>query len=149
MGIVQFLILLVWFCCKLYLIDGNNDAIAMEKAKFALSELQKLSETSIYSTLSIQKAFIEGEHDGIFHYNTILSLDLYSPFFASKKESEHYRMVLMTHKHTNITTLAIDEFPVMDEDAIEQFYIQMVKEKRKLYRKEMEILDSETEIIHN
>lgn len=128
--------------CILSVARGDR---ATQKAEFALVELQKLSETGIYSTLSIRKATIEGEHEGIFHHNTILSLDLHSPHFASKLETENYRMVLMTHKHTNITTLAIDQFPVMDDDAIEKFYIDMVKSKRKLYRREMESLELEAD----
>ncbi len=120
-------------------IDGDTKM----KADFVLSELQKLSETGIYSTLQIKDATLDGEHDGIFHHNTILSLKLHSPHFASNREVEEFRVVIMKHKSTNKTTFAIDEFPVMKEDAIEQFYIEMVKRKRIKQREQMEQLEIE------
>jgi hypothetical protein len=100
-------------------------------AEYALNELKKLSETGIYDTLSIKNVKHEGARDGIFHINTMLTLELASPFFESGKETEEFRFIVMKHKFDNVTTLAVDEFPVMKEDAIEEFYIQMVKERRK------------------
>ncbi len=100
-------------------------------AEFALAELKKLSETGVYDSLSIKNIKNEGSRDGIFHINTMITLELASPYFKSGLESEEFRFIVMKHKFENITTLAVDEFPVMREDAIEEYYIKMVKERRK------------------
>lgn len=68
--------------------------------------------------------------EGIYHDNLILKLELTSPHFKSGKEVEAYEMVVMTHKEDGVKTLAINEFPEMNEEKIEEFWIEKVKEKR-------------------
>ena len=103
-----------------------------EEAIFAVDELKKLSDSGIYSTLSLSKIVDASTDDGIFHTNTMLRLELASPYFRSKKPHETFNMIVMKHKEDGIKSFAIDEFPVMDEDAIEQFWIQKVEAKRRL-----------------
>lgn len=122
-----------------------NDKIAVEEARFAVQELSKLSDSRIYTTLTLDKIISAEQKDGIFHDNVVLQLELASPYFKSGKPTEKYEMIVMTHKEDKVKTLAIDEFPVMNEDAIERFWIEKVEEKRiqreKSFRKlELEAL---------
>lgn len=36
--------------------------------------------------------------DGVFHYNTLLTLDLASPYFSSGRQEERFEVVVMEHK---------------------------------------------------
>jgi hypothetical protein len=104
----------------------------VKAADFAVHELSKLSDSNIYETLELSQILSADEVDGLFHKNILLHLELKSPHFASRKLVENFHMIVMRHKEDNVTTLAIDEFPIMDEDAIEEFYIRKIEERRKL-----------------
>ena len=113
-------------------IDLNvNDIKAIKAAEFALIELTRLSDTGIYESLNLKHIHSAIEEDGIFHYNVILSLELYSPYFKSGLDTEVFSIVVMTHKHDHVQSFAIDEFPQMNEYAIEEYYIAKVELKRK------------------
>jgi hypothetical protein len=112
-----------------------NSPNAVKNAEFAVSELAKLSDSDIYTTLTLNKILYAAEQDGIFHFNTLLTLALSSPHFKSGKAVEEYKMIVLDHKEDGVKALAIDEFPVMDTDAIEQFYIRKV-ERRRVQREE-------------
>ena len=53
-----------------------------------------------------------------------------SPFFKSRRESETFDIMVMKHLSEDATSFAIDEFPVMEEGAIERFWTEMVEERR-------------------
>ena len=134
---VVFVYLLVISCV---LCDVSNSVIhsldvnspkAVKAAEFAVFELSKLSDSEVYTSLSLNKINYAAEQDGIFHFNTLLSLELSSPHFKSKKTSEEFKMIVMVHKEDGVKALAIDEFPVMDEEAIEEFYILKIEKRRK------------------
>ena len=112
---------------------------AIQSAEFAVDELSRLSDSGVYETLSLYSIVKAEEEDGIFHYNTILALELQSPYFKSGEEIERFNMVVMEHKVDKVKSFAIDEFPVMDEDAIESFWIKKVdqrrREREKAYRR--------------
>lgn len=107
-----------------------NDPKAVRDAEFALTELKKLSDSRIYNTLSISKIVSAEEEDGIYHLNTILKLELASVYFKSYSPVEAFTVIVMRNKIDDSMSFAIDEFPAMDESAIEKFWIQKVKEKR-------------------
>ena len=54
-----------------------------------------------------------------------------SPYFKSGNFTEDYDVVVMRSKIDGSISFAINEFPVMDELAVEQFWIEKVKEKRR------------------
>lgn len=102
-----------------------------EEVSFAMRELCNLSDSGVYKTLSVAEVVSSRQEDGIFHYNTILELRLASPHFASKQTSEAFEVIVMTHKEDGVKSIAIDEFPVMSEAAIETFYAAKVEEKTR------------------
>lgn len=126
-------ILLVW----LMLTNGQhielnvNDMKAIKGAEFALDELARISDSGIYKSLSLSRILFAMEEDGIFHKNIILNLELACPYFKSGLDVEVFSMVVMEHKQDHVKSFAIDEFPQMSEDAIEQFYIEKIELKRK------------------
>uniref|UniRef100_A0A7S2CNQ6 Uncharacterized protein n=1 Tax=Octactis speculum TaxID=3111310 RepID=A0A7S2CNQ6_9STRA len=100
-------------------------------AEFALGELQKLSDSGIYRTLSLDRIVSAATQDGIFHMNTFLSMQFSSPYFKSGALVEVYEVMVMRHKEDGTFSFAIDDFPEMDDDAIERFWIQKVEEHRR------------------
>lgn len=38
------------------------------------------------------------EQDGVFHFNTLLTMDLASPYFSSGQQEERFEVVVMEHK---------------------------------------------------
>lgn len=109
----------------------NNSVKAIKAAEFAVNELSKLSDSGIYTTLKLVKILYAAEYDGIFHYNILLRLELESLYYRSGKPIEEFKMIVMDHKEDHVKALAIDEFPEMDEDSIEEFTIRKIELKRK------------------
>jgi hypothetical protein len=103
----------------------------LKAAKYAVKEISKLSDSNIYQTLQLSRIIDAKEQDGVFHRNTILELELSSPYFNSGLKFEKFTMIVMTHKEDGTKSIAIDEFPVMNDNAIEEFYIRKVMGKRK------------------
>jgi hypothetical protein len=107
-----------------------NDPFVASEAGFALAELQKLSDSTIYSTLSLSRVVSAFKEDGIFHTNTVLEVELASPHFRSQLPREPFQMFVMTHKEDAVKSFAINEFPVMDDAAIEDFHVAKVERKK-------------------
>lgn len=63
----------------------------------------------------------------MFHHNTFLTLELACPHFKSGHDAETYDVMVMRHLEDGTFSFAIDEFPEMDEDAIETFWIEKVR----------------------
>ena len=60
----------------------------------------------------------------------MLELELASPHLLSGADSEPFDIVVMKALDDGVRSLAIDEFPEMTEDAIEQFWIEKVERHR-------------------
>ena len=120
-----------------------DDSFVLSETHFALDELKKLSDSTIYTTISLTRVVSAFHEDGIFHDNTILELELSSPYFKSKKSQEVFQVFVMTHKEDGIKSFAIDEFPVMDEAAIERFYIDKVERKKREREEYFRLLEIE------
>jgi hypothetical protein len=67
-------------------------------AEWAVSELQKLSASKIYTTLSLASIDAAATADGVYHDNTFLTLSLASPHFRSKLPEEQFDVMVMQHK---------------------------------------------------
>jgi hypothetical protein len=124
-----------------------QDAFVQEEAAFFLRELRRLSESGIYETLdlvAIHQASMQVSHtthaplsgrpiervqDGVFHKNTLMTVELSSPHLLEASSSLH-DVIVMTDLDDGVKSFAIDEFPVMDEDAIEEFYERRVMEHK-------------------
>ena len=120
-----------------------DDSFVLSETRFALEELKKLSDSTIYTTLSLSRVVSAFHEDGIFHDNTILELELSSPHFKSMKSQEVFQVFVMTHKEDGIKSFAIDEFPVMDASAIERFYIDKVERKKREREEYFRLLEIE------
>lgn len=110
-------------------LDTKSESV-IQLSQWVVKELQDLSDSGIYSTLSLHEVLSAEEEPGVFHTNTILGLSLASPYFKSGLKEEDYTVVVMKHAHEDYSTIAINEFPDMDENAIEEFYINKVEKKR-------------------
>lgn len=110
--------------------------------KFAVAELRKLSDSGIYRTLSLSRIQAASTQDGVFHHNTFLELELSSPHFKGGASVATFDVMVMRHLEDGTYSFAIDEFPEMDEDAIEMFWIEKVerhREEREKAFKQMEL----------
>ena len=104
------------------------------EAHFALKHLQTLSDSGIYKTLSLSGIISASTTDGVFHSNTKLVLEFASPYFKSGEPTSIHNVIVMTSNeehadkipdrlNSDFKSLAIDEFPKMDDKAIEKFWI--------------------------
>jgi hypothetical protein len=75
---------------------GSPQVVAA--ANWAVSELQKLSASNIYTTLSLAGIDKVATSDGVYHDNTLLNLRLSSPHFDSKLPEEGFDVMIMQHK---------------------------------------------------
>jgi hypothetical protein len=111
-------------------LDINSDEAKLAAA-FAVRELSKLSDSGIYTTINLNRLISAEYQIGVYHENTILNLELSSPFFKSGKTTESFEIVVMKHLEDGVRSFAINEFPEMNEDAIEEFYIRKVEARRR------------------
>lgn len=109
--------------------DVDADEV-VKAAEFAVSELRKLSDSGVYESISLASIKTAATQDGVFHYNTFLTLELSSPHLKSGEPTEIFDMMVMVHMEDGTYSFAIDEFPEMNEDAIEMFWIEKVERNR-------------------
>ena len=110
----------------------------VEKANFVVSELQELSDCGIYRSLTLQSVVTASRARGIYHNNTYMTLELASPWFKSGKATEEFKTIVMCAWTClgDDCNMAIDEFPIMSDDAIENFQSEAIERRR--YKRERE-----------
>eukprot|EP00750_Incisomonas_marina_P033012 INCI9520.4.p1 GENE.INCI9520.4~~INCI9520.4.p1 ORF type:complete len:193 (+),score=42.91 INCI9520.4:51-629(+) len=109
-----------------------TDPEVLAAAQFAVLELQGLSDSGIYETLTLGSIHSAATEVGIYHHNTILDLDLKSPYLQNGVETSRHTVIVMSNLADGTRSFAIDEFPNMDEDASEQFWIRKVERHRAM-----------------
>ena len=109
---------------------GVHEPHVVEAAEWALAQLRELSDSGVYRSLSLARVARAATQRGVFHDNTFLELELASPHLLSGADSEPFDIVVMKALDDGVRSLAIDEFPEMTEDAIEQFWIEKVERHR-------------------
>ena len=120
----------------------NNQKV-VDAAKFAIEELQQLSDSGVYKSLFLNKIVKAEEQNGVYHYNIFLTLELSSDYFDSGKSFETFDIIVLKSFEDGVYSFAINEFPKMTENAIEKYWIEMVEEHRKL--RESKFLELEAE----
>jgi len=125
-----------------------NEIIAMEAASFVLNSLKEINDSAIYSeSLHLHSIHDIAVDDGLYHTNTILSLELSSEHFASGKDTELFKVVVMDSKKLqegdegdSRRGYAIERFPKMKDEAIEDSLrrkVEITVEGNKRIRKEV------------
>ena len=104
---------------------------------YVLAELRSMSYSGIFQTLNIQKIHSARTEKGVFHMNTFMTLEFKSPFLKTKQgKTKHktptsmHEVIVMKHLEDGKLSFAIDEFPEMDEKAVEKFWIESVEARR-------------------
>lgn len=119
-------ILLIAFPCT-----ASPEVDYHSHAMYVLSELERISDTGIYATLALDKIVNASHRVGVYHHNYEMTLVLRSPFFANgSPTSSHNVMVMVSLSDNKSRSFAIDEFPEMDDDAMEDFWIRKVEAHR-------------------
>jgi len=107
-----------------------GDAEVQEMARFAVAELKKLSSSGVYETLELRRVLSASAGEGIFHYNYLLEIEVASRHLKDGVVSKH-RVLVMCNLEDGSLSLAIDDFPEMDDDAIESFWVARVESHRR------------------
>lgn len=119
-----------------------HDPEIVQDANFVISELQKLSDSGIYRSLTLHRIAKAHKSMGIYHNNTYLTLELASPWFQSQKTFETFEIIVM-HDDSD-ASFAIDEFPVMDDDAVEMFQHDAIQQRKHQRERHFERILRET-----
>ncbi|GMH72202.1 hypothetical protein TrST_g783 [Triparma strigata] len=109
-------------------------------ASFFLTEIQKLSDSGIYESLTIHNVLSAERETSQFHDSIRLRLALASPYFLSKQDTEEFEVMVMFSKEDKSKSFAINEFPKMNEMDVERHWIEKVKKKKEERKSEYEEL---------
>lgn len=124
--------------------DPSSAAIQAD-ASWAVEYLRGMSDSGVYKTLALRRVVSASTQEGVFHNNTVLLLELESPHTvvdstpsASSPSNSAAPLRISTHEVVVMTELesgqrrafAIDEFPVMDPEAVERFWRAKVDAQR-------------------
>eukprot|EP00941_MAST-03F_sp_MAST-3F-sp1_P006543 g6543.t1 len=115
-------------------------------AAFFLEELQDLSDSGIYKTLEVRQILSAATQKGVFHDNLHLTVHLSSPYLKGGKEWTQHEVMVMTSMEDGVKSFAIDNFPEMEEDAVEEFWIKKVDEHRRWREESFAKIEKEYEM---
>eukprot|EP00949_MAST-11_sp_MAST-11-sp1_P003919 g3919.t1 len=120
-----------------------DEPAVLSAADFALSELRKLSDSGVYTSLSLQRIVKAEFSSGVYHDNYHLQLELGSPHFKGGADLSAHDVMVMKSREDGVMSFAIDNFPVMDEAAIESYWRDMVRRHSKMREERFAALEEE------
>lgn len=112
-------------------------------AQWALHRLRNMSDSGIFRTLALQRVVNASFQPGAYHNNTIMFLELASPALLDGDASSTHAVVVLTDLEDGVRSLAIDEFPLMEPEAVEEAWRQKVVLSREARALEFRVLDWE------
>ena len=96
-----------------------------------MTELRKLSDSGVYESISLARIVAAETKVGVYHTNWFLKCELASPHFKGGAATIEGDVIVMEDLEAEgALSFAIDEFPEMEEDAIETFWIAKVERER-------------------
>ena len=99
-------------------------------ARFALTELRKLSDSGVYESIDLVRVASAEAKVGVYHTNWFLRCVLASEHFKGGAPTIERDVIVMEDLEDGGLSFAIDEFPEMNDDAVEAFWIQKVERER-------------------
>jgi hypothetical protein len=121
----------VYETLKLESIESAATQVSAEGSRMRALALSGSFSPSLLLTFSFSPL-----QDGIFHYNTHVTVKLSSPHLLDGAASSTHRLLIMIDKEDRTRSFAIDAFPMMEPDAIEEFWMRKVDAHRA--RREIE-----------
>lgn len=137
-----------------------DDPEIVEAANWAINHLRGMSDSGIYESLKLERIVEASSAEGIFHYNTFLTVVLSSPHLLDGEPTTTHKVIVMrelgaqgdgspstsppSSSPPRPRSFAIDEFPIMEPDAIEQFWMRKVDASRARREIEFRKLEHET-----
>lgn len=137
------LVILVCYWIRVDSATTNTQDYAKQEANWAVAELRKLSDSGVYESIRLHGMLSYSFEDASYHESTSLKVSLASPYFKSGEKSEAFEMVVLTHKEDGVKSLAIDNFPVMTDDSIEQHLVEKAKRKKQEREESFRFLEIE------
>ena len=89
-----------------------------------------LSFSGVYETLELHSVLSAAAGEGVFHYNYLMEIEVSSEHLAAGTVSRH-RVLVMCSLEDGSLSLAIDDFPRMDNKIVEAFWIARVETHRR------------------
>ena len=103
--------------------------------QFALAELQSLSDSGVYETLTLHSIQSVEYGRGIYHNNWYFTLVLASEHLQHESSQQTFTIIVMKSLDDDVFSFAIDEFPSMQKKSIAAFWRNMV-DRHKVLRLE-------------
>ena len=108
-----------------------TDASAIKAAHYVIDSLKEINDSGIYAeSLSLHSILAASMVEGIYHNNTVLTIQLASEYFYSGNKTESFEVIVMDSfiqdygetddGKRNRRGYAIDRFPKMNEEEIEK-----------------------------
>lgn len=108
--------------------NKEKEDVALEAATFVLDSLKEINDSGIYEeSLHLIAVHNISILDGLYHTNTIMTVELESPHFSSGNATELFVVIVMESKQleqgreedVRRRGYAIDRFPEMKDDEVE------------------------------
>lgn len=102
----------------------------VEAADWAVGHLRNMSDSGVYTSLSLVSVLEAATQEGVYHNNTMLTVRLASAHFLDGVPTSDHKLIVMADLEDGVRSFAIDVFPIMDPDAIEEFWMRKVDAHR-------------------